>query len=187
MRCKRSVNLSHLQSPRVDSERRCRNRNWGLALKILQRARTRGGPDNERAEIIRLFRLGRRLVERVQRSYATIAVRDSETLNMYPRTVIGPCVTKPLATALFWAGLCFWIRRCVTIHFGNLWVGSIRGLSCITGRGFWSSPSSDPGTGRSRGNSIVSNQSHSAWSAASARRGISTGSFKFSDSRPRAN
>jgi len=79
--------------------------------------RPAGGLRNEQAELVRSFSgWADDLWNACKRRYAMIAVRDSETLNiLYPAAATGSCATKLSATALFWAGLYFWIRKCATI------------------------------------------------------------------------
>jgi hypothetical protein len=160
----------------------------GLALKILQRARARGGPHNERAAVVPSFsNWADDLWSACKGSYAMIAARDSETLNiLYPPSSNRFLCYKVVrgSTVLGWAVLLDTQMR-NNKHFGNLRVGSI--VDCLA------LPEQAFGVVRAatrilevRGvDLIVSNQSHAAWRAALQSAGFLPGpsNFRFAASR----
>ncbi|PYU75804.1 MAG: hypothetical protein DMG49_02575 [Acidobacteria bacterium] len=154
----------------------------GLLLRILQSARAKRGESEERTEVVQGFSgWADDLWHKCEGQYAMIAVRDSETLNiLYPGTSkrFVRCKITRGGAVLGWAVLLDTPMH-DNKYFGNLRVGSI--VDCLA------LPENADAVVRAatrvleeRGvDLIVSNQSHSSWSAAFRSAGFLAGPSNF--------
>jgi hypothetical protein len=154
----------------------------GLALKILQSAREAGGPHDELAEVVRGFSgWADDLWNECKGSYAMIAVRDSETLNiLYPASsnrFLCYKVTRG-STVLGWAVLLDTQMRDHK-HFGNLRVGSTVDCLALPEQAFGVVRAATRVLEARGVDLILSNQSHAAWCAALQSAGFLPGPFNF--------
>jgi hypothetical protein len=160
----------------------------GLALKILQSARAMGGLRDEQAKVVRGFSgWADDLWNACKRSYAMIAVRDSETLNiLYPagsNTFLCYKVTRG-STVLGWSVLLDTQMRDHK-HFGNLRVGSIVDCFALPEQAFGVVRAATQVLEARGVDVILSNQSYAAWGAALQSAGFLQGpsNFRFAASR----
>jgi hypothetical protein len=159
-----------------------------LALRTLQSARATGGPHNERTEVVRSFSgWADDLWSACKGSYAMIAVRDSETLDiLYPASsnrFLCYKVTRG-GTVLGWAVLLDTQMR-DNRYFGNLRVGSIVDCLALPAQAFGVVRAATQVLEARGVDLIVTNQSHAAWGAALQRAGFLQGpsTFRFAASR----
>jgi hypothetical protein len=160
----------------------------GLALKILQSARATRGASKERAEIVRGFSgWADDLWNACKGSYAMIAARDSETLNiLYPASSNRFLCYKLIRgrTVLGWAVLLDTQMR-DNKHFGNLRVGSIVDCLALPEQAFEMVRAVTRVLEVRGVDLIVSNQSNAAWCAALQSAGFLPGpsNLRFAASR----